>query len=135
MCPLVYSFSLPLIFFPPSSFFFVFLFIRLLLFSCIILLPFERKVSVERVYACVHVHSFFQEGTPCRVCNFLFVHGSKHLRPLQRREEIFRETERLKKTKKKIERKRKERWWGGEGKNRMITKAARISQTHISSIM
>ena len=57
---------------------------------------------------------FFKRGPPCRVCNFLFVHGSKHLRPLQRREEIFRETERLNKTKQKIERKRKERWRGGK---------------------
>lgn len=66
------------------------------------------------------------------MCNFLFVHGSKHIWPLQSREEIFRETERLNKTKKRLREKERE---GGEGENRMITKAARISQTHISSIM
>lgn len=71
-------------------------------------------------------------GTPYCVCNLLFVHGSKHLWPLQSRGEIFRETERLKKTKKRLREKERE---GGEGKSRMITKAARISQTHISSIM
>lgn len=70
-------------------------------------------------------------GTPCCGFNFLFVHGSKHLWPLQSRGEIFRETERLNKTKKRL--REKER--GGRGENRMITKAAQISQTHISSIM
>ena len=50
-------------------------------------------------------------GTSYCVCNFLFVHGSKHLRPLQSREEIQRGTERLNKTK-KIERK-------GKGEGRM----------------
>lgn len=104
----------------------------MLLFSCIshasyYLLPYEAKACIEWVSVCIYIVS---RGTPCCVCNFLFVHGSKHRWPLQRGGEIHREVEQ---DKKKDWEKRKER--GERGKNRMITKAARISQTHISSIM
>lgn len=61
----------------------------------------------------------------------MFVHGFKHLRPLQSRGEIWKGTERLNETKKREEKERKK----GEWKNGMITKAVQISQTHISSIM
>ena len=54
------------------------------------------------------------------MCNFLFVHGSKHLRPLWSREEIFRETERLNKTEKRL--REKER--GGRGEKQDDNKSS-----------
>lgn len=57
-----------------------------------------RQTERESGWVCMHVRK-----TPCCVCNFLFVHGTKHLKPLQNRQQIQRVAERLNETK-KIER-------------------------------
>lgn len=114
MCLLVYSFLLPLSFFPSYFSSYSSSDDFLMHLSCIILLPYERKVCVDWVCVCMCMCMYVvSRGTSCCVCNFLFVHGPEHLWPLQSRGEMFRETERLNKTKKDWE-KRKER--GERGK-------------------
>lgn len=114
MCLLIYSLSLILIVsFLPFPFF--------MYLSSIIFLPYERNAWVES-FLCVHVYMcVYVRRTPCWVRNFLFVHGSKHLWPLQSRGDTCRETERLNKTRKDWE-KRKKR--GGRGEKQDDNKSS-----------